>query len=349
MANDIQTIQNLIYEIRGQRVMLDRDLAELYGVKTGRLNEQVKRNIERFPEDFMFQLTKGEFEIWKSQITTSNSSENQDVNVLISQIATSKPIEKRGGTQKTPYAFTENGVAMLSSVLRSPLAIQVNIGIMRAFVAFRRMSAALPAPSADVAQLRKDFEDLKQDIEEILHDQNEINEDTRAQLDAINDALTQLQAQKANAPERPEIGYVAVQKQREKSQNYPPQLTKLNKNNSILGKATPALHHTAFRRMSRAFDVRRNCFRSAELKRASLSSHLTAAFYCLCLIVSTFSLGSCQQEETHISEKRLLTASRPSPRNLVATFQPNQPPKRMNYINPPSTTSAMQLPNMGTM
>ena len=132
MANDIQNIQNLIYEIRGQRVMLDRDLAELYGVETRRLNEQVKRNIERFPEDFMFQLTKGEFEILKSQIATSNSSENQGVNVLISQIATSKPMEKRGGTQKTPYAFTENGVAMLSSVLRSPLAIQVNIGIMRA-------------------------------------------------------------------------------------------------------------------------------------------------------------------------------------------------------------------------
>ena len=71
MANDIQTIQNLIYEIRGQRVMLDRDLAELYGVETRRLNEQVKRNIERFPEDFMFQLTKGEFEILRSQIVTT--------------------------------------------------------------------------------------------------------------------------------------------------------------------------------------------------------------------------------------------------------------------------------------
>ena len=172
MANDIQNIQNLIYEIRGQRVMLDRDLAELYGVETRRLNEQVKRNIERFPEDFMFQLTKGEFEILKSQIATSNSSENQGVNVLISQIATSKPMEKRGGTQKTPYAFTENGVAMLSSVLRSPLAIQVNIGIMRAFTEFRRIAStlALPNPSADIAQLRKDFEELKLDIEDILHD-----------------------------------------------------------------------------------------------------------------------------------------------------------------------------------
>ena len=84
MANDIQTIQNKIYEIRGQRVMLDRDLAELYGVETRRLNEQVKRNIERFPEDFMFQLTKGEFEILKSQIATSNSSDNQNDTSLTS-------------------------------------------------------------------------------------------------------------------------------------------------------------------------------------------------------------------------------------------------------------------------
>ena len=223
MANVIQNIQNKIYEIRGQRVMLDRDLAELYGVETRRLNEQVKRNIERFPEDFMFQLTKGEFEILRSQIVTTKLSENQDVNVLISQIATSKPMEKRGGTQKTPYAFTENGVAMLSSVLRSPLAIQVNIGIMRAFTEFRRIAStlALPNPSADIAQLRKDFEELKLDIEDILANQNDINEETRAQLDAISDALTELQGQKATSA-RPEIGYEAVKKQREKSQNYPP-------------------------------------------------------------------------------------------------------------------------------
>lgn len=100
--------------------MLDFDLAQMYRVETRRLNEQVKRNIERFPEDFMFQLTKGEFEILKSQIATANVSENQEDNVLMSQIATSKPAETRGGTQKLPYAFTELGVAMLSSVLRSP-------------------------------------------------------------------------------------------------------------------------------------------------------------------------------------------------------------------------------------
>ena len=87
--NEIQTIQNKIYEIRGQRVMLDFDLAAMYGVETRRLNEQVKRNIERFPEDFMFQLTKGELEILRSQIATSNTADNQEDDYWISQIATS--------------------------------------------------------------------------------------------------------------------------------------------------------------------------------------------------------------------------------------------------------------------
>ena len=216
--NDIQTIQSMIYEIRGQRVMLDFDLAEMYGVETRRLNEQVKRNIERFPEDFMFQLTKGEHEILKSQIATSNLSKNQNVAVSISQIATSKPKERRGGTQKRPYAFTENGVAMLSSVLRSPLAIQVNIGIMRAFTAFRHLATSLPKSDvvADVAQLRKDFEELKLDIEDILHDQNDINEETRAQLDAISTALSELQGGGKQSLSLPEIGYTAIQKEREK-------------------------------------------------------------------------------------------------------------------------------------
>lgn len=109
--DSLEPIKRKIYEIRGQRVMLDRDLAELYGVKTGRLNEQVKRNIERFPEDFMFQLTKGELEIlrsqiataneWKSQNATSNLADNQHDSVLISQIATSKTVERRGGTSQT--------------------------------------------------------------------------------------------------------------------------------------------------------------------------------------------------------------------------------------------------------
>ena len=190
----------MIYEVRGQRVMLDFDLAEMYGVETRRLNEQVKRNIERFPEDFMFQLTKGELETLRSQIATSNSSDNQKDTNWTSQIATSNFAKM--GLRKTPYAFTENGVAMLSSVLRSPLAIQVNIGIMRAFTAFRHLATSLPKSdvTADVAQLRKDFEDLKLDIEDILHDQNDINEETRAQLDAISTALSELQSTPPHSP-----------------------------------------------------------------------------------------------------------------------------------------------------
>ena len=222
MENNIQKedllalVKSKIYTIRGQKVMLDFDLAAMYGVKTGRLNEQVKRNIERFPEDFMFQLVISKMpenqvdENWKSQNATSNLTDNQHDSILISQIATSKPVERRGGTQKPPYAFTENGVAMLSSVLRSPLAIQVNIGIMRAFTEFRKIATTLSLPSqpADVAQLRKDFEELKLDIEDILHDQNDINESTRHQLEAISTALAELQAEHRQQPKRKPIGFI---------------------------------------------------------------------------------------------------------------------------------------------
>ena len=206
--NEIQVIQSKIYEIRGQRVMLDRDLAEMYGVETRVLNQAVKRNIERFPEDFMFQLTKGEFEIMKSQFVISNEPDNQHISVLTSQNVTSKIAERRGGTQKAPFAFTELGVAMLSSVLRSPLAIQVNMGIMRAFVALRHLVATLPNTTSDVAQLRKDFEELKLDIEDILRDQNEINEDTRIQLDAISTALAALQSKEPKPKPRRKIGFI---------------------------------------------------------------------------------------------------------------------------------------------
>ena len=120
---DIQSpkIESMIRLIRGHQVILDRDLAMLYNVETRRLNEQVKRNVERFPEDFMFQLSKEEFEDWKSQFATSNS-------VVM-------------GARKRPYAFTESGIAMLSSVLHSQTAIEMNILIMRAFVAMRHFLA----------------------------------------------------------------------------------------------------------------------------------------------------------------------------------------------------------------
>ncbi len=116
--NEIIAIQNLIYQIRGYRVMLDSDLASLYEIQTFRLNEAVKRNIKRFPENFMFQLTNDEWKFLTSQFAISNS--------------------KRGGRRTLPYVFTEQGVAMLSSVLNSEKAIQINIQIMNTFVSMRQ-------------------------------------------------------------------------------------------------------------------------------------------------------------------------------------------------------------------
>jgi len=128
----IRSIQNRIYEIRGERVMLDRDLANLYETETKFLNLAVKRNLKRFPPDFMFQLTKEEFENLRFQIEILENSKS-----LRLQIETSK--ESRGGTRYLPYAFTEHGVAMLSGVLHSDKAIKMNISIMRAFVEIRRI------------------------------------------------------------------------------------------------------------------------------------------------------------------------------------------------------------------
>ncbi|PWT70701.1 MAG: DNA-binding protein [Bacteroidetes bacterium] len=125
----IRSIQSRIYEIRGERVMLDKDLAALYATETKQLNLAVKRNIKRFPKDFMFQLTKEEFEFLRFQIETTESKN------LRLQNETSK---KRGGTRYLPYAFTEQGVAMLSGILNSDKAINMNIAIMRAFVEVRR-------------------------------------------------------------------------------------------------------------------------------------------------------------------------------------------------------------------
>ena len=129
---EIQYIENKIYEIRGQRVMLDRDLAELYDVPTKALNQSVKRNIKRFPPDFMFQLSREEFENLRSQIVTS----------------------KWGGTRTMPHAFTEQGVAMLSGLLHSDRAIQANIAIMRAFVAMRNYITTTSTVTAELAELR---------------------------------------------------------------------------------------------------------------------------------------------------------------------------------------------------
>lgn len=223
------SIQQQILLVRDQRVMLDFELAALYGVETKALNQAVKRNIERFPADFMFQLTQGEWAlvsnniniillrsqnvttnlaenqddaILRSQIVTSNSEENADFEVLQSQIVSAKSIKK---SRSLPYAFTELGVAMLSSVLRSPTAIQVNISIMRAFVAFRHL-ATQPLPDSNT-ELRKEVKALRDELEEILADQNDINEMTQAQLDAISEALAELQAT-PRPRQRQRIGFV---------------------------------------------------------------------------------------------------------------------------------------------
>ena len=187
----LEVIQSKIYDIRGQKVMIDRDLAEMYGVETRALNQAVKRNIDRFPMDFMFQLTDEETEIWKSQIVMSNSI--------------------KMGVRRNPYVFTELGVAMLSSVLNSKTAIQINMGIMRAFVAARQL--LLNPPTDPVRELQSEVKELKEYIEEVFADYNDINDDTRMQLELINQTLAELQAQKALAdkPRNP-IGFITPKK-----------------------------------------------------------------------------------------------------------------------------------------
>ena len=158
---------NKIYFIRNQKVMLDRDLAELYSVETKRLNEQVKRNLSRFPEDFMFQLSEIEFQNLKSQFATSSW----------------------GGIRKLPYVFTEHGVLMLSSVLNSEKAIQTNIQIMRIFTKIRQMLV-------DTTELRLDVETIKKKIE---------NQGKNIEL--VFQYLDELIEKKETKTERERIGY----------------------------------------------------------------------------------------------------------------------------------------------
>lgn len=186
--NELQLIQSKIYEVRGQKVILDRDLAELYNVTTSNLNKAVKRNIRRFPDDFMFQLTKAEFDELKTNLIFQNGTSNW------------------GGTRKLPYAFTEQGLAMLSGLLNSDIAIKVNVNIMRAFVAIRQMITE-NSPLKRLSTLEKNFNELKQDLEEIFADYNDINEDTRAQIEAINTTLAELQAKPKNTPRSP-VGFI---------------------------------------------------------------------------------------------------------------------------------------------
>ena len=182
---DIEVIKHRIYEVRGLRVMLDRDLAELYNVETRALNQAVRRNIDRFPEAFMCVMTEDGMNAWKSQIVMSNSI--------------------RMGMRRPPVVFTELGIAMLSSVLRSETAIQVNINIMRAFVAIRHAIGAWQGVNLKVEQLSHKVDNLNARVDEILHEQNENNMEMAVQISALNDALDQLR-EKPSTP-RKRIGF----------------------------------------------------------------------------------------------------------------------------------------------
>lgn len=176
-------IQSKIYEIRGQRVMLDRDLAELYQVETKVLNQAVKRNIKRFPSDFMFQLTTEEFANLKSQIVTSSW----------------------GGTRKMPYAFTEQGVAMLSGLLNSDIAINANIAIMRAFVAMRNYITTTTQITSELAEIRAKLTLLERADEDNAEAINDLSEDMRKELDSIYQAIAALSIKPVQT--RKKIGY----------------------------------------------------------------------------------------------------------------------------------------------
>ena len=162
----LQVIQTKIYEVRGQKVMLDFDLAELYEVQTKNLNLAVKRNLKRFPVDFMFQLTKTEWESLRLQIETSNT---------------------RGGTRYLPYAFTEQGVAMLSGILNSDKAIGVNIAIMRAFIALKQFALTNTELNNKLKELEKTYNKQFKDVYEAINyllqkDKQEVSQKERKQI-----------------------------------------------------------------------------------------------------------------------------------------------------------------------
>ena len=169
---ELQVIQEKIYEIRGVRVMLDFDLAEMYQVETKILKQSVRRNIERFEgDDFMFELTAEEYNSLKHS--------------LRSQFVTSN----KGGIRYMPFAFTEMGVAMLSSVLRSEIAIRINRDIMRAFVAVRNYILAQASDSVELAQLRERVLKLEQTTTDVLEGVNDLSEDMRQEIETIYEAI----------------------------------------------------------------------------------------------------------------------------------------------------------------
>ena len=185
--DQLALIQSKIYVIRGQKVMLDFDLAEAYGVETSQLKRQVRRNMERFEgDDFMIVLTRDELS--RCQIGTLNIKRGQNIKYL-------------------PFAFTELGVAMLSSVLKSSSAIKVNRDIMRAFVALRHI-AEMPNTDDRLKMIEVEIQNIKDEMNDTLADQNDINESPRMQLDAISTALAELQSEHRQQPKRKPIGFI---------------------------------------------------------------------------------------------------------------------------------------------
>ena len=192
--DDIIPISSLIHEIRGVKVMLDFDLAKLYQVETKALKQAVRRNLDRFPSDFMFELNSEEF--------------NSLIISLRSQIVTSNT---KGGTRYPPLAFSEQGVAMLSSVLRSNTAIQINIRIMRAFVEARRLAGIATEMGHELAELKVRVDLIQLENEQTLGAVNDLSEDVRAEIAAINDALNELSKRvdesKHETDKRSKIGF----------------------------------------------------------------------------------------------------------------------------------------------
>ena len=192
MSDDLILVQDLIYEIRGEKVMLDFDLAKLYQVETKVLNQAVKRNINRFPLDFMFQLTAEEVLNMRSQIVTSSKRK----------------------ISAPPFAFTEQGVAMLAGVLKSPIAVAANIAIMRAFVQVRKYLLTTASISSELKELRAKVDLLAVQQENDLGALNDLSEDVRQDIDNLYLAIADLAArleEKKNEP-RTKIGFkVALQ------------------------------------------------------------------------------------------------------------------------------------------
>ena len=183
-ANQV-AIRQMIIDLRGVKVIIDRDIAKLYGVTTGNLNKAVKRNIERFPERFMFQLTEEENLLFQNGISSW------------------------GGTRTLPYAFTEQGVAMLSSVLHSPTAINVSISIIDAFVALRSLVVDNQLLRREINNIELQLKLLQNEQNENLGALNDLSEDVRMEIANIYQAIAELSIKledKQNTP-RPKIGF----------------------------------------------------------------------------------------------------------------------------------------------